>query len=933
MASTDAEGTVLFNISYSDLAGNAGTAVTSATGSVTFDKTAPLTPTGLAAASKDTEIDLSWNANTESDLSRYRIYAGTSPAPASLLTEIAAGTTSYTHTSLTNGTVYYYNIRAVDHAGNESSVSTDVSSVPKANQTITFNTIATKTYGDLAFTLGNANSSAGLTVTYTAADPSVVAISGNTATILKAGSTQITASQPGSGSYNAAPDVVQTLTVNQKGLVIVNTDRSKTYGETLTDGDFAGSITGVVSGDNITVARNSTGATATAVVGTTYPIVATISDPGNKLANYTVTNTNGVLTINKASLVIVNTDRSKVYGDVLTDADFAGSLSGVVAGDDITITRSSTGADVQANANATYPIVASINDPDNRVANYTVTNLDGTLTVNRKNLTVTNTDRSKTYGEELTNGDFAGTVTGIVSGDNITITRNSIGAAPTAAAGNTYPIVATINDPGSRIANYNVSNANATLTVDRKLLTITADNKTKFQGLPLPAFSASYSGFVNGETSAVLTTQPSFSTTADPMSPQGTYPIVVSGATAANYTITHVNGVLTVTPGFPTSITLAAATVFENAAAGTLAGTLSSTSDDPSTSFKYELVAGAGDTDNGLFEIASGSNQIRTKAPLNFENKANYKVRVRSIAQNSMLHLDREFTIAINNVNEAPTIDALANSTICYTSAQQIVPLSNITPGPDANETTAVSVSSSNNSLFEVLSVTQATANGTAQLRYKLAANASGTAVITVLVQDNGGIANGGVDFKAVSFTLSVNPLPVIAITSNKGTSLSKGEVAVLKADVSVANNGLTYSWSNANGILSGQNTQNLTVRPSETTTYTVTVTNANGCVSTQSITIEVLADYKVVNGTNILTPNGDGVNDNFVIRNIDMYPNNVVKIFDRAGRLMYSKSSYGNDWGGTFNGSPLAEDTYYYIVDFGPGAEKIKGFITIVRD
>ncbi|WP_207429042.1 YDG domain-containing protein [Pedobacter sp. SYSU D00535] len=484
--------------------------------------------------------------------------------------------------------------------------------------------------------------------------------------------------------------------------------------------------------------------------------------------------------------------------------------------------------------------------------------------------------------------------------------------------------------------NYNLITPSATTSglISKAPLTITAENKEKFQGLPLPNFTAAYTGFVNNETAAVLTTLPSFSTIADAMSPAGPYPIVVSGATAANYEITHVDGTLTVKPGFPTSITLSAATVYENAAAGTLAGTLSSTSDDPTTTFKYELVAGAGDTDNGLFEIASSSNQIRTKAGLNFENKPSYKVRVRSIAQNSLLHLDREFTIAIQNVNEAPTIDAIANSTICYTSAQQTVALSNITPGPDANETTAVSVSSSNNSLFESLTVTQADNNGAAQLRYKLAANASGTAVITVLVQDNGGSANGGVDFKTQSFTLTVNQLPVIAISSDKGTTLSKGEVAMLKAEVTGGNTGLTYSWADANGIVSvAKNLATLNVRPSETTTYTVTVTNANGCVSTQSITIEVLADFRVVDGTNIVTPNGDGVNDNFVIRNIDMYPNNVVKIFDRAGRMLYSKNNYSNEFNGTFQGSPLAEDTYYYIVDFGPGKEKIKGFITIVRD
>ena len=389
-----------------------------------------------------------------------------------------------------------------------------------------------------------------------------------------------------------------------------------------------------------------------------------------------------------------------------------------------------------------------------------------------------------------------------------------------------------------------------------------------------------------------------------------------------------------VKPVYPLTISLATTTVFENQPAGTPVGTLSSTAHYLAETFKYELVAGAGDTDNGLFEIANGGNQIKTKTGLDFENKSSYRIRVRSIAQKDLLSLDKEFIISINDVNEQPTINAIANSGICYTENQQTVALSNITPGPDANQTTEVSVSSSNNSLFESLTVTQAGSNGAALLRYKLAPGASGTAMVTVLVKDNGGTANGGVDFKTQSFMLTVTPLPVITLSSDKGNSLSKGETATLKADISGGNNGVTYSWADAGGIISlAKNLPTLNVRPSETTTYTLTVTNSNGCATTNSITIEVQADFKVVTGTNIVTPNGDGVNDNFIIRNIDMYPNNVVKIYDRAGRLLFSKTNYSNEFTGTFQGSPLAEGTYYYIVDFGAGKQKIKGFITIVRE
>jgi gliding motility-associated-like protein len=86
------------------------------------------------------------------------------------------------------------------------------------------------------------------------------------------------------------------------------------------------------------------------------------------------------------------------------------------------------------------------------------------------------------------------------------------------------------------------------------------------------------------------------------------------------------------------------------------------------------------------------------------------------------------------------------------------------------------------------------------------------------------------------------------------------------------------------------------------------------------------------VTATNILTPNGDGKNDTWAIQDIQLYPKNSVRIFDRAGRVVYTKNGYTNDWEGTLRGAPLVEGTYYYTVDLGPGLPKFNGFITLLR-
>ena len=91
--------------------------------------------------------------------------------------------------------------------------------VNKASQTITFNTLADKTFGDADFNM-SASSDSGLTVSFASSTTSVCTLSGSTVTIVGAGSCSITASQSGDANYNAAVDVVQSFTVNKASQII-----------------------------------------------------------------------------------------------------------------------------------------------------------------------------------------------------------------------------------------------------------------------------------------------------------------------------------------------------------------------------------------------------------------------------------------------------------------------------------------------------------------------------------------------------------------------------------------------------------------------------------------------------------------------------------------------------------------------------------------
>jgi uncharacterized protein YjbI with pentapeptide repeats len=258
------------------------------------------------------------------------------------------------------------------------------------------------------------------------------------------------------------------------------------------------------------------------------------------------------LTVTKADLTVVNTDRSKVYGVTLTNADYTGSITGIQAGDNITITRASSGDAANATvAGSTYPIVGTLVDPDSRLANYTVSNPNGALTVTKADLTVVNTDRSKVYGVTLTNADYTGSITGIQASDNITITRASTGdAANATVAGSTYPIVGTLVDPDSRLANYNVTNPDGALTVTKADLTVVNTDRSKVYGVTLT--NADYTGSITGIQAGdnITITRASSGDAANATVAGSTYPIVGTlvdpNGRLANYNVTNPDGALTV---------------------------------------------------------------------------------------------------------------------------------------------------------------------------------------------------------------------------------------------------------------------------------------------------------------------------------------------------------------------------------------------------
>jgi hypothetical protein len=371
---------------------------------------------------------------------------------------------------------------------------------------------------------------------------------------------------------------------------------------------FTGTITGIKNADNITATYTTT-ATSASNVGT-YPITPVLSDNGSgKLANYTVTPTNGTLTINTAPLTVTAANASMLFGDPVPT--LTGTVTGIKNADNITGVYTTTAT--STSPVGTYPITAAASDNGTgKLTNYTVSFANATLTINPAPLTVTAANASMVFGDPVP--ALTGTITGIKNGNNITATYSTT-ASSTSNVGS-YAITPTLSDNGTgALANYTVNPVNGTLTISPAPLTVTAANASMVFGDPVPALSGTIAGIKNGNNITAT-----YSTTATSTSPVGTYPIVPAlsdnGTGAlANYTVNPVNGTLTISPA-PLTVTAANATrvygdpnpVFTGTVTGikngdNITATFASSTDPTTTVGSYAIVGTA--SDNGTGALAN----------------------------------------------------------------------------------------------------------------------------------------------------------------------------------------------------------------------------------------------------------------------------------------------------------------------------------------
>jgi hypothetical protein len=165
---------------------------------------------------------------------------------------------------------------------------------PRQNQTITFNALPTKTYGNSDFAAGATSSNTTIPITYASSNTAVATVVGNNIHIVGAGTATITASQAGNAFYFPAADVSRTLTVNKANLTVRALDTSKITGQA--NPPFNLVYTGFVLGENASAL--STAPTASTAATTTTPAgVYPIDVSGGVSSNYNFIYTAGKFTI------------------------------------------------------------------------------------------------------------------------------------------------------------------------------------------------------------------------------------------------------------------------------------------------------------------------------------------------------------------------------------------------------------------------------------------------------------------------------------------------------------------------------------------------------------------------------------------------------------------------------------------------------------
>lgn len=202
--------------------------------------------------------------------------------------------------------------------------------------------------------------------------------------------------------------------------------------------------------------------------------------------------------------------------------------------------------------------------------------------------------------------------------------------------------------------------------------------------------------------------------------------------------------------------------------------------------------------------------------------------------------------------------------------------------------------------------------------------------LVKCIISLSGGSCTTSTTATSNEITMSTSPdaQPVL-VNAGNDVGIIAGQSIQLNAS---ADNG-TYLWSPPTG-LGSVNILNPIASPVVTTEYTLTVTTTSGCSASDNIKVNVKQPDCSIEPMNAFSPNGDGINDKWIVFKGACYHDIAVSIYNRYGSPVYQSKNYHNDWVGIFNGKQLPDGTYYAVIVYNKNGKAtiIKTDVSILR-
>jgi gliding motility-associated-like protein len=943
------------NLNYSASVNNSVTSITVTPG--VADATASVTVNGNAVTSGSASATIPLIVGTNTINTNITAQDGTTIKTYTIvITRAPSANANLTNLTLSNGIISpAFSTSTLNYTASTGNSTSSITITP-----VVADITATVTVNNIAVTSGSASTSINLTVGVNTIQIVVTAQSGvtKTYTIVVSRAASSNAKLSGITLSSGSLSPAFTATNASYAVSVGNTVRSIAVTPTVAD------VTSNLTVNTIAVISGSASGTIPLTVGDNKITIAVQAQDGT-LNSYTLTVTRAPSSIADLSALGISVGALSP-GFTTGNLNYAATVPTGTASVNFTPALVDATGSIQVNGTTSVNGAASAEQflvLGNNTINITVTAQDGTtiktytVIVNRPPVIQTLTFpalAAVTYGTT----DFA---PGAISSNTaIPVTYSSSNTAvATIVAGNIHVVgvgsaVLTVSQSGD--SNFGPATpVTQPLIVNQAVLTITAVDNSKTYAAAIPTLTAIYTGFVNNETSAVLTKQPTISTTAVKASPAGTYSITPSNATAANYTISYVGGVLTVNTAVLTVTAVAKSMAYGSAIlpaltltyAGFVNGdtfsgltaqpTLTTTATVTNNAGTYPITASGGVASNYTFNYVAGVLTI-SKLPLIITPvaatttygiipalAATYTGFINgdtpaTLTTQPTIKTTATATSVVGNYPITASGAAATNYTITYTSgvlltitpatrvfAFNVLPThfygdADFAPGATVSTNEAITYTSSDPTIASIVSG-------------KVHILDVGTVTITATVAS---VANKYFDVQPLTQTLTINRGTQTVSFLNL-TPILAGKSVTLNI---TSNVGLPVVITSSDPTIAAVNGQVVFAVSSGAATIAATQAgDSHYLPATYSQVLTVQDSPDLVQVHTGLSPNGDGKNDTWILDGIENYPDNKVTIINRNGIKIFQTSGYNNltngfDGHSNITGSMMQAGTYFYILE-----------------